>query len=178
MRGEALWSDGPLRGSGGRLRRGPGGRPRAGAGAPRPRAISRRAQPLDDALIDARGGRPRAARSRVPSHAGVGIHERLRRFDEAAASLASYIDLLPNSERSEKAGWARAEIRFLRSFKGRTPFQVDALPPPASSPCRSGSAATRSPSSGQGQRRTAGVRPRYRRRAHRSSRWTSRGGAA
>jgi predicted aspartyl protease len=52
----------------------------------------------------------------------------MRRFDEAAASLASYVNLLPNRERSEKAAWARAEIRFLESFGGRRPFDLDAPP--------------------------------------------------
>jgi predicted aspartyl protease len=46
----------------------------------------------------------------------------MRRYDEAAAAFTSYVNLLPNRERSEKAAWARAEIRFLESFKGRTPL--------------------------------------------------------
>jgi predicted aspartyl protease len=58
------------------------------------------------------------------------IYERMHRFDEAASSLASYVNLLPNRERSEKAAWARAEIRFLESFEGRRPFRTS--DPPAS----------------------------------------------
>lgn len=57
------------------------------------------------------------------------IYERMHRFDQAAASLGSYLNLLPNRERSMKAAWARAEIRFLESFAGRRPLEIDAPPP-------------------------------------------------
>ena len=49
---------------------------------------------------------------------------RLHRFDEAALAFRSYVNLLPNRDASEKAAWARAEIRFLDSFKGRTPVEI------------------------------------------------------
>jgi tetratricopeptide (TPR) repeat protein len=62
-------------------------------------------------------------------HTLAAVYERMHRFDEAAASLASYVNLLPNRERSEKAAWARAEIRFLESFEGRRPFQTSDPPP-------------------------------------------------
>jgi len=41
------------------------------------------------------------------------IYERQHRFAAAATSYARYAELLPNSEVSEKAAWARAKIRFL-----------------------------------------------------------------
>jgi len=59
-------------------------------------------------------------------HTLATIFERQRRFAEAAAELTTYTDLLPNRERSEKAAWSKAEIRFLRSFAGRTPLQIGA----------------------------------------------------
>ena len=62
-------------------------------------------------------------------HTLATIDERLRRYDDAAVALGSFIDLLPNHDRSDKAAWARAEIRFLESFKGRQPFEIE--PPPA-----------------------------------------------
>jgi Flp pilus assembly protein TadD/predicted aspartyl protease len=62
-------------------------------------------------------------------HTLATIYERLRQFDDAAVALSSFIDLLPNHDRSEKAAWARAEIRFLESFKGRQPFAIDPPPP-------------------------------------------------
>jgi tetratricopeptide (TPR) repeat protein len=51
---------------------------------------------------------------------------RMHRFDEAALAFRSYVNLLPNRDASEKAAWARAEIRFLDSFKGRTPVEIAA----------------------------------------------------
>jgi predicted aspartyl protease len=63
-------------------------------------------------------------------HTLATIYERLRQFDDAAVALGNFIDLLPNHDRSEKAAWARAEIRFLESFKGRQPFDIEPPPPP------------------------------------------------
>ncbi|MFN8060617.1 MAG: aspartyl protease family protein [Vicinamibacterales bacterium] len=53
------------------------------------------------------------------------IYERLHRFEEAAASYGNYVNLLPNKDRSDKAAWARAQIRFLRSFRNRVPLQLE-----------------------------------------------------
>jgi predicted aspartyl protease len=53
------------------------------------------------------------------------IYERLRRYEEAANAYSSYINLLPNKDRSAKAAWARAEVRFLRAFGTRVPVQID-----------------------------------------------------
>ena len=41
------------------------------------------------------------------------------------AAYSNYVNLLPNKDRSEKADWSRAEIRFLRSFGQRVPFESD-----------------------------------------------------
>jgi predicted aspartyl protease len=67
-------------------------------------------------------------RPREPEfHYTVGsIYERMHRFDEAAAAFGNYVNLLPNRDRSDKAAWARAEIRFLDSFKDRRPFDLGA----------------------------------------------------
>jgi predicted aspartyl protease len=46
----------------------------------------------------------------------------MHRFPEAALALRNYVNLLPNRDVSEKAAWARSEIRFLESFDGRQPF--------------------------------------------------------
>ena len=53
------------------------------------------------------------------------IYERLHRFDEAANAYTNYINLLPNKDRSEKAAWSRAQVRFLEAFAGRQPVEVD-----------------------------------------------------
>ena len=59
-------------------------------------------------------------------HHTVGsIYERMSRYEEAATAYSSYISLLPNKDRSAKAAWARAEVRFLRAFGTRPPLQLD-----------------------------------------------------
>lgn len=66
----------------------------------------------------------RSPREAELHHTSGMILERLNRFDDAAAALANYVNLLPNRERSDKAAWARAEIRFLRSFGRRVPLEM------------------------------------------------------
>jgi predicted aspartyl protease len=59
-------------------------------------------------------------------HHTVGtIYEREHKYEEAANAYSNYVNLLPNKDHSEKADWSRAEIRFLRSFGQRVPFEVD-----------------------------------------------------
>ena len=61
-------------------------------------------------------------------HALIGeIYERMSRYDEAANALRSYINLLPQKERSTKAAWARSQVEFLESFKGVTPVDIDEI---------------------------------------------------
>jgi tetratricopeptide (TPR) repeat protein len=83
---------------------------------------------FDQALVEVQEALRLNPREAEFHHTLGSLYERMRRFDEAAASLASYVNLLPNRERSEKAAWARAEIRFLESFGGRRPFDLDAPP--------------------------------------------------
>jgi tetratricopeptide (TPR) repeat protein len=59
-------------------------------------------------------------------HHTVGtIYERQHKYEEAAAAYSNYVNLLPNKDHSEKADWSRQEIRFLRSFGQRVPFESD-----------------------------------------------------
>lgn len=53
------------------------------------------------------------------------IFERMHRYEEAAAAYGNYVNLLANKDSSQKAAWARAQIRFLRSFRNRVPLQVE-----------------------------------------------------
>lgn len=53
------------------------------------------------------------------------IYERRRQYDDAARAMVNYVNLLPNAEVSEKAAWARAQVRFLRSFEGKRPFDIE-----------------------------------------------------
>jgi Flp pilus assembly protein TadD/predicted aspartyl protease len=54
------------------------------------------------------------------------VYQRLARYDLAASAFATYLNLLPNRDKSEKAAWARAQVRFLESFEGLTPLDTAA----------------------------------------------------
>ena len=88
------------------------------------RALATRSR-LDEALNEALSAS--AASPRDPEiHYVVGdIYERLHKFDEAANAYTNYINLLPNKDRSDKAAWSRAQVRFLRAFSGKVPVQID-----------------------------------------------------
>ncbi len=59
-------------------------------------------------------------------HHTVGsIYEKMHRYEESANAFSSYINLLPNKDRSAKAAWARAEVRFLRAFGTKVPLELD-----------------------------------------------------
>jgi predicted aspartyl protease/Flp pilus assembly protein TadD len=62
-------------------------------------------------------------------HYTVGsIYARMHHYEEAGLAFRNYVNLLPNRDLSEKAAWARAEIRFFDSFKGRVPFDLGSAP--------------------------------------------------
>lgn len=83
-------------------------------------ALNRLPEALDAALA-ASAAAPRDGEI----HALVGeLYERLNRYPEAANAYSSYINLLPNKDRSEKAAWSRAQVEFLESFKGVTPVEI------------------------------------------------------
>ena len=89
------------------------------------------AKPRRAEQVERRARRPRRPRlARIPRdaefHHTVGsIYERMRRYEEAANAYSSYINLLPNKDRSAKAAWARAEVRFLRAFGLRPPVHIE-----------------------------------------------------
>lgn len=87
------------------------------------RSLAARSQ-LEQALTESLAAVQQAPREGDFHHTLGFIYERLHRFEEAAASLGNYVNLLPNKDRSEKAAWARAQIRFLRSFRDRAPIDV------------------------------------------------------
>jgi tetratricopeptide (TPR) repeat protein/predicted aspartyl protease len=77
-----------------------------------------------DALVEAQEALKLAPRDSEFHHTVGVIYERQHHYDEAAAAFGNYVNLLPNRDHSEKALWTRAEIRFLDSFKGRTPVEI------------------------------------------------------
>src|SRR6516225_4268715 len=81
---------------------------------------------LDDAMNEAQAALRLSPRDLEIHHTVGTIYERLHKYEEAAGAYSNYVNLLPNKDHSEKADWSRAEIRFLRSFGQRVPFESDA----------------------------------------------------
>ena len=95
----------------------------AGARAGLGRSLAARGQ-LERALAEVQAALAVDA-TRPDYHHTLGtIYRRLNRFAEASDALQRYIDLLPTLRRGERAEWARAEVRFLRSFGNRTPLEM------------------------------------------------------
>ena len=88
------------------------------------RSLVARSQ-LDDALNEAQAALKLSPRDLEIHHTVGTIFERMHKYEEAAAAFTNYVNLLPNKDHSEKADWSRAEIRFLRSFGQRVPFETD-----------------------------------------------------
>ncbi len=80
---------------------------------------------LDEAMNQAQAALKLSPRDMEIHHTVGAIYERMHRYEEAAVAYGNYVNLLPNKDTSEKAQWSRAEIRFLRSFAQRVPFQAD-----------------------------------------------------
>lgn len=80
---------------------------------------------LQRGLGEAQAALRTAPRDAEIHHLIGSIYERMHSFQEAANAFSNYVNLLPNRDRSEKAAWSRAEIRFLRSFGERRPFEID-----------------------------------------------------
>lgn len=79
---------------------------------------------LDTAMNTAQAALKAAPRDAEMHHTVGSIFERMRRYEQAAAAYTNYINLLPNKDRSEKAAWSRAQVRFLRSFGEREPLAL------------------------------------------------------
>jgi tetratricopeptide (TPR) repeat protein len=89
------------------------------------KALAAKSQLLD-AMNEAQAALRLSPRDLEIHHTVGTIFERQHKYEEAAAAYSNYVNLLPNKDRSEKADWSRAEIRFLRSFGQRVPFEADA----------------------------------------------------
>jgi tetratricopeptide (TPR) repeat protein len=88
------------------------------------RALAARSR-LDDAMNEAQAALKLAPRDMEIHHTVGTIFERMHKYEEAAGAYSNYVNLLPNKDHSEKADWSRAEIRFLRSFGQRVPFESE-----------------------------------------------------
>jgi predicted aspartyl protease len=80
---------------------------------------------LEEAMNEAQAALRLSPRDMEIHHTTGAIYERLHKYEEAAGAYSNYVNLLPNKDHSEKADWSRAEIRFLRSFGQRAPFEAD-----------------------------------------------------
>jgi tetratricopeptide (TPR) repeat protein len=80
---------------------------------------------LDEAMDEAQAALKTSPRDLEIHHTVGAIYERMHRFEEAAGAFSNYVNLLPNKDTSEKADWSRSEIKFLRSFGQRIPFELD-----------------------------------------------------
>jgi tetratricopeptide (TPR) repeat protein len=80
---------------------------------------------LDEALAEAQDALRLSPREAEFYYTAGAVHVRRHAFEEAALAFRSYVNLLPNRDASEKAAWARAEIRFLESFKGKRPLHLE-----------------------------------------------------
>jgi len=80
---------------------------------------------LDEAMNEAQAALRLSPRDLEIHHTVGTIYERQHRYEEAANAYSNYVNLLPNKDHSEKADWSRQEIRFLRSFGQRIPFESE-----------------------------------------------------
>ena len=76
-------------------------------------------------MVEAQAALRLAPRDLEIHHTVGAIYERMHKYEEAAAAYTNYVNLLPNKDTSDKADWSRAEIRFLRSFGERVPFEAE-----------------------------------------------------
>lgn len=74
---------------------------------------------LEDALNEVQAALRTSPRDGEIHHTAGAILERMRRYEEAAGEYTNYVNLLPNKDRSDKALWSKAQIRFLQSFRNR-----------------------------------------------------------
>src|SRR5215470_9155567 len=88
------------------------------------RALAARSK-LPEAMDEAQTALRLAPRDLEIHHTVGAIYERMHRYEEAAGAFSNYVNLLPNKDHSEKADWSRSEIKFLRSFGQRVPFDMD-----------------------------------------------------
>ena len=79
----------------------------------------------EEAMNEAQAALRLAPRDLEIHHTVGTIFERMHKYEEAAGAYSNYVNLLPNKDHSEKADWSRAEIRFLRSFGQRVPFESE-----------------------------------------------------
>jgi tetratricopeptide (TPR) repeat protein len=123
--GDALWSSGLFQEAESKYHDALGAAPALARGHHgMAKALAARSH-LDEAMNEGQMALRLSPRDLEIHHTVGTIFERQHRYEEAAAAYSNYVNLLPNKDHSEKADWSRAEIRFLRSFGQRVPFESD-----------------------------------------------------
>jgi tetratricopeptide (TPR) repeat protein len=79
---------------------------------------------FEDALVDVKAAVAADPRDAVYVHTLSDIYESLRRYEDAAKTLEQYLDIVPKTEADETIRWARSQVKLLRSFRKRVPFQI------------------------------------------------------
>lgn len=79
---------------------------------------------LEEALTEVQAALRLSPRDAELHHTLGSVYERMHQYEQAAGAYSSYINLLPNKEKSDKALWSRAQVRFLRAFGDRRPMAV------------------------------------------------------
>ena len=125
LHGDALWASGLFEEAESRFREAVTAAPNLARGRHGvARALAARSR-LDEAMAEAQSALKIDPRDLEFHHTVGTIYARMNKYEEAAAAYGNYVNLLPNSDRSDKADWSRAEIRFLRSFGQRVPFEME-----------------------------------------------------
>jgi tetratricopeptide (TPR) repeat protein/predicted aspartyl protease len=123
--GDALWASGLFEQAETKYRDALGAEPELARGHHgMARSLAARSR-LDEAMNEAQAALRLSPRDLEIHHTVGTIYERMHKYEEAAGAFTNYVNLLPNKDHSEKADWSRAEIRFLRSFGQRVPFEMD-----------------------------------------------------
>ena len=125
MYGDALWASGLFEQAEGKYQDALATTPELARGLHgMARSLAARGQ-LEQAMVKAQAALRLAPRDLEIHHTVGSIYERTHKYEEAAAAYTNYVNLLPNKDTSYKANWSRAEIRFLRSFGERVPFEAE-----------------------------------------------------
>ena len=124
--GDALWSAGLFQEAENEYRDALAGAPELARGHHgMAKSLAARSR-LEEAMNEAQAALRLSPRDLEIHHTVGTIYERQHRYEEAANAYSNYVNLLPNKDHSEKADWSRQEIRFLRSFGQRIPFESEA----------------------------------------------------
>ena len=79
---------------------------------------------LEEALVEARAATAVDTARGEFYHTLGSIYRRLHRYPEAGDALEEYVARLPTVRRNRRNEWARSEVRLLRSFGDRVPFEM------------------------------------------------------